>query len=84
MKIWLCENLGWADMGWNNSGFEVFDAIVIAAKTEEAARAYRPTNPNRHEEDHWPLDQSLVRIKCLGEAAPDIEAGYIIGSYNAT
>lgn len=63
----------------HNNGYYTYDSIVVAAHSEEDARLMTPTGSSRY---NW-CDPQYVEVQYIGEAAPDIESGVILGSFNA-
>lgn len=63
-------------------GYEMYDALVICADSEAAARAFRPPHPNGWREDHWPSDTSKLTVIEIGEAHPSLRERLILGSFN--
>ncbi len=87
MKLWLIEQ------GIRN-GSDTFDSMVVAAKTEEAARKIHPTQTWDHTQtiedydfwknaDVWADSPDQVTVEYLGTAALGTEEGVIVASFNA-
>jgi hypothetical protein len=70
-----------------NSGFDTFDSCVVAARTEVEARKHHPglgwAMQAKYDYRDWAPSPDDVKVKYLGEAAPGVEAGIIISSFNA-
>jgi hypothetical protein len=63
-------------------GLEMYDALVVCADSEEAARAFRPPRPNSWRDDYWPSDTSMLTVIEIGEAHPSLRERLILGSFN--
>lgn len=78
-----------------NTDYDTFDSAIVAAETEEAARN---THPSEYVPENWPTGPfdtlgydtlsswaipAKVKVKYIGEAAPDIPAGVVLSSFNA-
>lgn len=61
-----------------NNDYDTYDAFVVAAETEEDARNFKILRTI----ETW-ADPEHVSVEYLGEAGPLIEAGEILGSFNA-
>ncbi len=82
MKLWLISQT-------KNLGYDKYDSAVVAAETEDDARA---TYPDEYQGDGWPATvgewscwalPEFVKAAYLGEAKPDTKAGVICASFNA-
>lgn len=67
-------------------GEDTWNAIVVAAENDDAARKIHPLdavipNPNHWNGKSWPKDPKDVEVKLLGTAGVDIEAGVILSDY---
>lgn len=65
----------------HNERYDSYDSIVVAAHSAEDARLITPTN-DRWTDSNW-CKPEYVAVKYLGEAAPDIEGGVVLASFNA-
>lgn len=81
MRIYKVER---ADM----NGYDEYDSFVVVAEDEADAIRFHPggedlgesaTNPN----GTWPVDLSKLGVTLIGEAAPGIERGVVLASFNA-
>lgn len=82
-----------------NEDYDTFDSAVVAANSENEARIIHPgvtrrddvfsEESNKREWEHksrysnWASSPEHVTVKYIGEAAPEIEYGIILASYNA-
>ena len=75
-------------------GYDTFDAMVVAAKSEDEARKIHPYNNSslRPDEDpwdeepffaSWALTPEAVTVTLLGVAKRGTKAGIILTSFNA-
>jgi len=70
----------------DNVGYDEYDAAVIAAETEEAAKSFIVDGneiwgwTQNYSSDPKNID---ISIELIGVATPDIEAGILIASFNA-
>jgi len=81
MKLWLISQD-------ENTTWDTYDSAVVAAETEDEARRIHPAGDywNRPEYEGlngWCKFPEQVEVKLLGEAAPDIEPGIVLASFNA-
>jgi hypothetical protein len=88
VKLWLLTQYKCCD-------YDTYDAVVVAAETEEAAKRIRPNGTIINDEEYsesededsawgsWPEHTRYITAECLGEAEPEIEAGVILASFNA-
>lgn len=78
MKLWyIYQN--------KNNGYDTYDSAVVAAETEEQARAIHPSD-NDWADTHyscWADKPEQVGARLLGEALPNTVAGIICASFNA-
>jgi hypothetical protein len=65
------------------SGWDTYDSAVVAANTEEEARAIHPGGYEDDEDDSWPRDRACVDVQYLGEAVDNILFGIVVASFNA-
>lgn len=78
MKFWLLSQS-------RLTGYDTYDSVVVAAETEEAARATPPDaycQPSDGRFSCWPSPEHVV-VEFLGEAPYGREAGVICASFNA-
>ena len=69
-----------------NDGYDTYDSAVVAAESEEAARATHPSTNNGCWNDtypSWANSPEHVGVRLLGEALPNVSAGVICSSFNA-
>lgn len=78
MKLWLISQN-------ENNTYDTYDAVVVAAENEDAARFTHPYGLDRDWSEYscWVRSPDKVTAKFIGEAAPDIKAGVILASFNA-
>ena len=70
------------------NSYDTYDSAVVAAENEEAARN---THPHSSEQNAWDVGQNYtwasrpenVKVKLLGQAALDTQAGVVLASFNA-
>lgn len=83
----------------DNSGYDTFDSIIVAAESEEQARRTYPNNTRvwdeekecwlctydltRDRSDTWSNYLSSIDVELIGEAKPGTKAGLILASFNA-
>lgn len=84
-------------MQQENSGYDTFDSIVVAAHTEDDAKEMHPYGAWRKNTSSsvgeiktfvarnsvWASSPEKVTVQLLGVAEPDIEPGIILSSFNA-
>jgi hypothetical protein len=79
MKLWKLSQT-------DNGAYDTYDSCVVAADTEDQAKA---THPSGRDEPFpswridWASEPSKVMCQYLGEAADGVPAGVICASYNA-
>jgi len=75
MKLWLITQTA-------NTGYDTYDgAVVVAPNAEEARRIQIGTV--RKPYATWTKPEN-VEAQCIGDADPDLEAGYVVlSSFNA-
>ena len=83
MKIWLI-----SPTVPTSEVYDYWDSAVVAAETEELARATFPdpgpdTKIWGRRYNGWVPSPDLVTAELLGEAIPDTEPGVILASFNA-
>lgn len=66
-----------------NSGYDTYDAAVVAAVDEAAARLLNPGHDPHWERDSWADSPDQVTVEHLGLAAAGINAGVLLASFNA-
>ncbi len=82
MKLWLISQT-------ENNNYDTFDSAVVAADTEEEAKAVPPNvpfndNPPKWDEYVWASSPAKVTAEYIGEAKPGTPAGTVIcSSFNA-
>lgn len=84
MKLWLIKRRG----DWD---YDDFDAAVVAADTSDDARLTHPGGGDYvWDGDRWSMSglsdwvsPDRVNVTLLGEAAPGIERGVVLSSFNA-
>lgn len=62
-------------------GYDVYDSAVVAAETEEEARGTHPYG--NFSNGGWADSPEHVAAEFIGTAAPGVEAGVIVASFNA-
>ena len=79
MKLWLITQD-------ENRGYDTYDGAVVAAESEEAARLILPSEYGGWKDafSDWASSPDKVVAVLIGEAAPDVEAGVILASFNAS
>lgn len=70
------------------NGYDTFDSAVVIAESRNEARQIHPTSTygydNPWESDMWAPSPTLVQVKLIGVASPELEEGEIIcASFNA-
>lgn len=80
MKLWrLSQNI--------NTGYDTFDAAIVAAETEAKARLLHPSKypdwNGKDEEWHDWCDAAYVTVELIGDAIPGTKTGVILASFNA-
>jgi hypothetical protein len=77
MKLWLISQSV-------NTDFDTYDAAVVAATTEEVAKAMHPAGElSEFLHDCWVRDSSQVQVRLIGDAVPGTESGVVLASFNA-
>jgi hypothetical protein len=72
-----------------NNGYDSFDSAVVAADSEEEAKTIHPISTwefgsdDWSHSDCWAASPDQVDAEYIGEAAPSVEAGVILASFNA-
>ena len=67
-----------------NTKYDTYDSAVVCAATEEDAIKIPPGDPAYYQSpiDVW-CQEKDVKVKFIGEAAPEMEVGVICASFNA-
>ena len=68
------------------TGYDTYSAAVVIAATPFAARRIHPADGQPVEGNRyggWCTNHDNVRVVCLGDAEPGLEAGVVCASYNA-
>lgn len=60
-----------------NQGYDTYDSAIVAATNEETAKGIRPGSICE-----W-CEPGQVQVKLIGSAAPGVEAGVVLASFNA-
>lgn len=84
MKLWLLTREGDAD-------WDTYDSAVVAAETAEDAVLIHPDGEHRNwpprdrrlSNATWAKTLTEVTAKLIGDAAPDIDRGVVLASFNA-
>jgi hypothetical protein len=81
MKLFLISRTD----GWS---WDEYDSAVVVAPDEETARTLGPDDGKpienwKHIFSSWTNDIRNVKVKYLGEAAPELEQGVVCSSFNA-
>ena len=82
-----------------NNGYDTYDAAIVAAESEDAARALHPDEfRNSLESSYradWPEDNDydgtwlsptrrhLIRVELIGVASDHLKPGIVLASFNA-
>jgi hypothetical protein len=71
-----------------NSGYDTYDSMVVAAETEDRARLIHPNtwsdNPwDRKFYRDWATSPDQVSVELIGTAVEGTKAGVILSSFNA-
>lgn len=67
-----------------NDDYDTFDSAIVAAPDESAASSIHPSGGIwTPRSDEWCKSPDQVTVEYIGEAAPGIEQGVILASYNA-
>lgn len=66
------------------SGYDTYDSVVVAAKTETDAKSIHPcTILGWGSRGDWPKSPDSVEVKLIGKAVEGTSAGVILSSFNA-
>lgn len=78
MKIWRISQDQY-------EGYDTFDSAIVAAETEEAAKSTHPSEYGNWDKSNgdWCSSPGHVTAEYIGDAAPHIQAGVILASFNA-
>jgi len=73
-----------------NDDYDTYDSAVVVAENEERAKEIHPNSDDADDEGNfsdfhtWAKNISQVKVKYIGEASKDLEAGsVVIYSFNA-
>lgn len=80
MKLWLLTS--------DASGYDTYDALVVAAQTEEKAKMILPStsydwNDKSNISQVWAAHPGKVKAELIGTAAKGTKPGLILYSFNA-
>ena len=65
-------------------GYDTYDSVVVAAKTEEDAKSIHPcTILGWDSRGDWSKSPEGVEVKLIGKAVEGTSAGVILSSFNA-
>ena len=66
-------------------GYDTYDSVVVAAKTEEDAKSIHPCTILEWDSSGgvWPKTPESVEVKLIGKAVEGTSAGVILSSFNA-
>lgn len=73
----------------DRDGYDTYDALVVAAESEESARLIHPYSRDGFKNDRggrsgvWARSPEKVDVRYLGEASEGTETGIILASFNA-
>lgn len=82
MKLYLIDRK-------DNVGWDEYDSAVVAAESPEQALSFITNDPSGWTHGgYWVKDEHFynqpnVSIKLIGTAEPEIEAGFVVASFNA-
>lgn len=67
-----------------NSGYDTYNAMVVAAENEEQARMMRPLDDEwcKCSYNTWASSPENVNVKLIGVAVDGTESGEILASFN--
>lgn len=66
------------------TGWDTYDSVVVAAKTETDAKSIHPcTILGWGSRGDWPKSPESVDVKLIGKAVKGTPAGVILASFNA-
>jgi hypothetical protein len=67
-----------------NNGYDTYDALIVAAESEEVARLIHPDDGGWGDRwSTWCGNPEEVVVELVGVAAEGIEPGIVLGSFNA-
>lgn len=79
MKLWM--------LAGTASGYDTYDALIVAAPTEEKAKMILPGEHYRWDKKDidwvWAPHPGKVKARLIGTAAPGTPQGLILASFNA-
>lgn len=75
----------------DNNGYDTYDSAVVAAESEMKAAKIHPGSDKEYFNAHsdwgiyggWANSYKSVDVVYIGEAAPNMESGVILASFNA-
>jgi hypothetical protein len=70
----------------DRNDYDTYDSAVVAAENEEDARKIHPGEYEEwttHSYRTWASSPDLVTVRLIGQAAPGIETGVVLASFNA-
>lgn len=78
LYLWLITQDVWR-------GYDTYDSAVVAACTEEEARATHPSGDNRQFGQHFPTwaRPDFVQVARIGRADSTLSPGVVCASFNA-
>lgn len=65
------------------TGYDTFDAVVVAAESEDDARTIHPMKGNNWTSRAWASSPDNVSVRRLGVAEKGIKRGVVLKSFNA-
>lgn len=66
-----------------NDGYDTYDACVVCAESEDAAKMILPDEYASFGWRTWVPGPEFVHCKFIGNAAPWVKKGVILASFNA-
>lgn len=66
-----------------NDGYDTYDSLIVAANNEEEASTIHPDGSWENPTMAWCSSPALVTVEYIGKAAPNVEKGLILASFNA-
>ena len=78
MKLWLISQ-------GVNKGYDTYDAVVVAAETEEEARNIHPCQVHGWNDTYgtWANKPEEVKVEEIGDAKFSMNPGIVLASFNA-
>lgn len=66
-------------------GYDTYDSVVVAAKTEEDAKSIHPCTILGWDSfgGSWPKNPESIDVKLIGKAIKGTPSGVILSSFNA-